>query len=275
MTLWNIKVQCRRIDGTSDGSDIESCDYTGSYLGAVMSARRLIIQARNDGSSYGLDELVAIITKDAALVQTNVLVRRDGSRILFDTIELFPIGNDTENPYIRLYHPSRDRSYFSGGRTYAKKSFVRSRLDNTSVSFSRKHFRTLRRGIKEMQRVDLPSYTYRTSVANLDITDLINMSHYPYMVVSDQVHLSKMNMLPMLDSDRTKADLAIPRMLAVAIKHKSFLESYRGDHNPRKIKTTHEVLEWIAEHAIDWVSHNGVIELLHDEDYTLYKVIFE
>lgn len=275
MTLWNIKVQCRRIDGRADGPDIMECGYTGSYLGAMMSARRLIIQARNDGSSYGFDEIGAIITKDAALIQTNVLVRRSGSKILFDSIELFPVGHDIENSYIRLYHPSPTQSYFSGGHTYAKKSFVRGRLDNASASFTRKCFRTLRRGIKEMQRTDLPSYAYRTSIANLDIVDLINMSHYPYAVVNGQVHLSKMNMMPMLKSNRSNEKMVIPQVIDVAIKHKSFLESYRGDHDLRKIKTTPEVLEWIAEHAIDWVSHNGVVELLHDEDYTLYKVIFE
>lgn len=276
MTTWTISVLER--DGRLKNSVVETrCE--GSLLKAVLASRKLFWYLL-DSTDYGISVYTIIITgKDHQFVYCPCFYQDTPKKKKLKWIDI-SFKNHSPNSSYRIGKSLAKMIAIGIKNTNSihETHFISSRDKNssTTIVLDRKCARRLRQRLRENYVDTKHGLKYSTGNHGVTFGNLLSMLGGPY-AISDLGHVTievpSLFKAPVGNSEKNHP-LATD-MVMTLLDHPSFISNQVGEPPRRHISPTRKVFKWLAENNIAWVQNGDGFELVTDEDYTLYKVLFE
>lgn len=280
MTTWTISVSEK--DGRLINSVVETrCE--GGLLKAVLTSRKLLWyllnytgqNMRNAMAVYS----ITITASDHPFVYCPTFHQNSPTRNRLKWIDI-SFKNHSPNSSYRIGKSLAKMIAIGIKNTNSihETHFISSRDENssTTIVLDHKHARRLRQRLRENYVDTKHGLKYSTDHLGITFGSLLSMLGGPY-AISDLGHVTfevpSLFKAPVGDS--AKNHPLVTDMVVTLLDHPTFINNQVGEPPRRRISPTREVFKWLAENNIDWNQNGDGFELVSDEDYTLYKVLFE
>lgn len=264
MTIWTIT--CKTPD-----DDFSSAKVEGTLLYAILHARRMAKKLRN-----GLNPIV------------NVCIEANRSQVSFTPV--FTFLQDRRVRLSVLDISVNGKFVYRIGRSVK----LAMRLGYTPSQFRsspKTHFLVFEHHVadftsSEMRRIRtrLQKNVISPSVSNAGVLyDIITpyvflaMLSMPFTIAPTGIRLNRKvdPDMPTGFEDPRAGNKILGAMVNLCIENPRFLDQMVDAPPTRFIEPTVEVIKWVSDNGIKWISTPDGFELTSDEDYTLYKVAFE
>lgn len=259
---------------TDDENAVDSCGldntHTCGFAGAFWYARKLArhICQTTEQTALTISMNNGILVVDTVFECYDLTVNVDRVKVSLNS-PFFELD-------VHLYHGASE--YFLG-------------RDNKSITLERAHLRKMWKRLVNHAEDALP--TDRRSMTgrmvdslHIEYEGLLNMLTAPYRVHPSTAPKARPYLFfpdyrwvegfehAMTSGTAVEFNAALTLLKGV-VNHPSLLKGLVTEYKELQIKLSPAVIAWLAENEIGWrVSGNKYI-LLRDEDYTLYKVMFE
>lgn len=268
MTTWTVKVV-----NFADPSESGSYEFTTSFLHAALFARRKYVDiVKHIGPSRPatIPPFVTIHCDTSpvfTILNAALVAKRDGFQYRID----FDLCCNRELT-TRLVCAMPMLGQMAG-------------IYGDTVSVEHKAFTALRRLLAKQYHPDLSAPYGRSidlEVSRPKLEDLIMMLLHRFTFEGSVLHLEHgspntaiRNLIDAIIVDSKSDQSLFNGPLDAILENPRVLTTLIPDERRNTFESTPEVFKWIEDNEIEWRFADGKCEIVRDEDYTLYKVMFQ
>lgn len=267
MTTWTVKVV-----NFADPSESGSYEFTTSFLHAALFARRKYV------------DVVKHLGPARSVVAPFVTIHSDTSPV-FTILNATLIANQDRYQYRIDFDLCCNRELTTRLVCATPMLGQTAGIYGDTVSVEHKAFTALRRQLVKQYHPDLGAPYGRSidlEVSRPKLEDLIMMVLHRFTFEGSVLHLEHAspntairNLIDTIKGD-VKSDLSLFNGPVKAIlENPRVLTTLISDERRNTFESTPEVFKWIEDNEIEWRFADGKCEFVRDEDYTLYKVMFQ